>query len=171
MIKRGPLLLLAFLYLALLISVLCTFRQLPEPVATHFTAQGHPDGWMHRSKYLLATVALSLWLPALVVGLCFALRFAPNGAINLPRKEYWLAPERREQTCNYFLYQSIWFACMAVAFVIGIHFSVVQANSGFPRRLSDLMVLAVAGSFLVGVIAWALHLIAPFLRDPPEDKA
>ena len=52
---------------------------------------------MERFKYLLFTIGLAILMPGLVVGLSYAIRFMPNALINLPRREYWLAPERRQE--------------------------------------------------------------------------
>ena len=169
--KRAPLILLAFLNLVFFVTLVRTADQLPDLVASHFNARGHPDGWMERSKYLLFTIGLAILMPGLVVGLSYATRFVPNALINLPRREYWLAPERRQESFDFLFEQSLWFGCIAVAFVIAIHFTVIRANTEFPARLSTPMLLAVAGSFVAGVVGWSLHLMWRFLRREPATKA
>lgn len=168
--KRAPLVLLAFLYFVFFVTLVRTADQLPELVASHFNARGNPDDWMERSNYLLFTIGLAIFLPGLVVGLCYGLRFLPDSAINLPRREYWLAAERRQETYDYLFKQSLWFGCLAVAFVIAIHFTVIRANAHFPARLSTPLLLAVAGSFVAGVVTWSLHLMWRFLRGGPATR-
>ena len=163
--KRAPFILLAFFYLAFFATLLLTANHLPDPVASHFNSRGNPDNWMVRSNYFFLTVGLALFLPGLVVGLCYAIRFMPHSVINLPRREYWLAPGRRHETFDHVFTQSIWFACMAVAFVIGIHLIVLEANAQFPVKLSAPLLMGVAGCFLIGVIGWSLRLIWRFLRE------
>ena len=164
MAKRAPFILLALFYLFFFATVLMTADDLPDPVASHFNARGNPDNWMDRSNYFLFTVGLALFLPGVVVGLCYAIRFMPDSVINLPRRDYWLAPGRRHETCDHVFRQSLWFACMAVAFVIGIHLIVLQANAQVPVRLSTPLLMGLAGCFLIGVIGWSLRLIWRFVR-------
>src|SRR5688572_20621201 len=162
--KRAPFILLAFFYLVFFATLALTANDLPDPVASHFNGRGNPDNWMERSNYLLFTVGLALFLPGVVVGLCYAIRFMPDTVINLPRREYWLAPGRRHETFDHVFRQSIWFACMAVAFVIGIHLIVLQANAQFPVKLSAPLLMGFAGCFVIGVVGWSVRLIWRFLR-------
>ena len=163
--KRAPFFLLALFYLFFFATLVLTANDLPDPVASHFNGRGNPDDWMARSNYLLFSVGLAILLPGVVVGLCYAIRFMPNSVINLPRREYWLAPGRRHETFNHVFRQSLWFACMAVTFLIGIYLIVLEANAQFPVKLSAPLLIGLAGSFLVGVMAWSLHLIWRFLRE------
>lgn len=163
---RTPILLFACLYFALIAILLITRHQLPENVATHFNAAGHPDGWMSRSSHLLFFALFGFLFPGFVVGLCYVTRFFPPSMINLPNRDYWTAPERLPQTHNFVFRRSLWFACLAVAFVIGIHFSILEANSHPRPELSLPILLPIAGAFLLGVLIWSLTLILPFRRIP-----
>ena len=138
--------------------------QLPERVATHFGVGGEPDGWMTRSASQKSALVFGFTFPLFVVVLCFAARFFPSGLINLPRKDYWLAPERRSETFNYLVGHSLWFACLAVCFVIGVQYSIVQANQQTPPHLPTGLVLWVTGAFLAGTAVWVLALVRHFHR-------
>jgi uncharacterized membrane protein len=159
---RTPALILGLLYLGFLVYLKVSAPQLPDRVATHFDGSGRPDGWMSRSSHLIFTAVLGFAFPMFVVGLCFVLRFLPDRGFNLPHRDYWLAPERRAETFAYFLRHSLWFACMAVWFVLGIHILVIQANGRSPARLSTPGILGLAGSFLAGVAVWVVSLIRHF---------
>src|SRR4051812_3401648 len=119
---RTPAILLAFLYVCFLTYLISSAPQLPDKVATHFGAGGRPDGWMSRTAHLLFMAAFGLAFPFFLVGLFYILRFMPDSSFNLPRRDYWLAPERRAETFAYLLRHSLWFACLAVCLVIGLHF-------------------------------------------------
>src|SRR5437762_12723974 len=110
---------------------------MPDQVATHFDANGHPNGWMSRAADLLFTALLGGGLPLFISGICFAIRFLPPVMINLPRRDYWLAPERRAETSDYIFRQSLWFGCLMVCFVGGIHLLVVAANQRSSPQLSN----------------------------------
>ena len=161
---RKPLLLVALPYLAFFITLLLTYDRLPEPLASHFDARGVPNGWTTRATYLAGMIGSAIFLPALVVGLCFAFRYFPDSMINLPNRDFWLAPGRRAETNAHLFHHSFLFACLAILFMLGIHLSLVEANSHQPPRLSLSLIILTGGTFLVGVIAWALLLLWPFLK-------
>jgi len=105
-----------------------------------------------------------LVFPLFVVVLCSALRFLPASLINLPNKDCWLAPERRGETFNYLVRHSLWFSCLALLFVIGIQYSIVQANRQTAPHLSTAMLLVLVGSFLAGTAVWVVAMLRHFHR-------
>jgi serine/threonine-protein kinase len=121
---RQPAIILALLYACFLSSWAWSASQLPERVATHFNGSGEPNGWMSRSANQMSMLIFGLVFPLFVVVFCFAARFLPAGLINLPDKDYWLAPERRGETFNYLVGHSLWFSRLAVCFVIGLQYSI-----------------------------------------------
>jgi uncharacterized membrane protein len=168
--SRLPLVLVGVLYLILFAALLGSSERLPERVASHFNASGTADGWMSRANYLAFIVSLAVFLPGIVVGLCFALRFMPAWTFNLPNRDYWLAPERRAATNAHFFHQSLWFACLSIAFIIGVHLTTVEANSHFPPRLSTPLLLACIGGFLAGLAIWILKMLWPFLKNRSDTE-
>jgi uncharacterized membrane protein len=140
--------------------------QLPELVATHFNGHGEPNGWMSRFANQMFMLLFGLCFPLLIVLLCYATRFLPSGLVSIPHPDYWLAPERRRETSYYLVGHSLWLACLAVCFVIGIQFSMVQANNQNPPHLSMPMILAVVGSFLAGSVICVVVLMRHFRHVP-----
>lgn len=159
---RTPALILGLLYLCFFGYLVFSAPQLPNRVATHFDGSGQPNGWMSRSSHLLFTTFFGIVFPLLVVGIFFILRFLPERSLNVPHRDYWLAPERRVETFAYLLRHSLWFACMAVCFVIGIHFLVIQANSQQHPHLSTPKILGLGSCFVAGVVAWVVIIIHHF---------
>jgi uncharacterized membrane protein len=147
-----------------------TASQLPERLASHFGANGQADGWMSRSGYLTFIAAIGLALPLLIAGVFYAMRFFPDRAFNLPHREYWLAPERRLETCNFFFRCGFWYASMMVAFLTSLHVLTIQANRQGPEAaaLSLPLLACVAGCFLVGTLVWVILLILHFYRQPDK---
>jgi uncharacterized membrane protein len=157
---------LAFLYACFLGCWAWSARQLPEYVATHFNARGEPNGWMSRSANQMFMLLFGLCFPLLIVLLSYAARFMPSALVNIPHRDYWLAPERRRETCDYLVRHSLWLACLAVCFVIGIQFSIVRASNQNPPHLSMPMILAVVGLFLAGAGICVMVLMRHFRRAP-----
>lgn len=74
------------------------YPQLPASMAVHFNAAGVPDRWSPKSEFLTTWILMTLLLGGLFAGLRVLVRFLPADYINMPRREYWLAPERAAST-------------------------------------------------------------------------
>ena len=89
-------------YIAVLLLCLFEMARLwlitPDQMAAHFNAQGLPDRFAPKAEFfwfqaqtLLVVILVSLPLQVLFLVL-------PPNLINMPNREFWLAPERREET-------------------------------------------------------------------------
>ncbi len=165
-LRTLPVLLFAFLYVCFLISLFVSVNQLPEQVATHFNFAGEPNGWMSRQAHLWFMGVTGLLLPLLMIGVFAALRRLPVSLINVPHRDYWLAPERQADSFQYMFHHSLWLAAMMVAFLLGLNWLVVVANQRQPAQLSTPLVLTLGGCFLVGVVVWVVGLVRHFHRPP-----
>jgi len=165
--SRGPLILLMLLYLAFLGYLLLTSGQVPARVATHFNIHGQPNGWMSRSSLLRFMSLVGSLLPLVIIGAVNLGRLFPS-ALNMPRKKFWLAPERRHETFRYLSRQGLWFACIIVLFMIGLQFTLVQANAQSPVQLSMPLHFVFAGTFLAAIALWIMVIIRHFLRVPAD---
>ena len=157
-------LILVVLYQCFLGCWVWSGSQLPERVATHFNSAGEANGWMSRSGHQMFMLVFGLAFPMGIVLLSYATRFLPRGMVNIPHRDYWLAPERRRETSSYLAHHSLWLACLAVCFVIGLEFSIVQANRQHPPHLSLSALLAVVVPFLAGTMIWVLIVMRHFRR-------
>ena len=163
---QTPALVLGLLYLVLIGYIAASSSALPEVVATHFDASGQPDGWMSRAEHLRFMTVFGLAFPLVVPGIVYVIRFLPDRGLNLPNRDYWPAPGRRAETMAYLCRHSLWFASMALGFVIGIHYSVIQANRLAQPQLPTPQVLTLAGCFMAGAAVWVVSLIRYFKRVP-----
>ena len=162
--KHSSAITLGLLVAAFVCLLAVTSPDLPSRVASHFDGTGQPNGWMSRSSYLIFTAAFGMGLPAVVVLGFLVLRRLPSDLINIPRRDYWLAPERRLATVTGLFRRSLWLACLLVAMMLGVHLLVVHANNQVPVRLSTPMILGLIGFFLTGIAAWILSLFRHFKR-------
>ncbi len=163
--RYTPALLLGLLYLCFFGCLALAKPNLPERMATHWNGSGRPDGWMSSSEHLRYMIEFGLGFPLVVPVLCYLARFVPRG-FNIPHRDYWLAPERRGEFFGYFFRHSLWFACMALLFVIGVHFSIIHANASAQAYFSPLLVSGLAGPFLIGTAIWVVKLIRYLNRVP-----
>lgn len=73
-------------------------NQLPAEVPVHFGIDGQPDRFSSRGEHLWTMTSLVIGTTIFLLGICWLTPKIPDSMINLPNKEYWLAPERRQAT-------------------------------------------------------------------------
>jgi hypothetical protein len=136
--------------------------ELPDQVASHFGLHGEANGWMSKRANLIFFAVVGFGVPLVIIGLWYVVRYLPEGLINLPHREYWLAPERRMETARYMFRQSVWFASMLVAFLSWVFLLVVFANKQPSPRLSNSLLLWGTVCFLAGTGLWMWKLVRHF---------
>jgi uncharacterized membrane protein len=155
-----------YLTLALLAALLAagaatlyvTMDSLPAVVATHFDLAGRANGSMPRASYLVFISLMMFGVPPLVVGLTALLpRFVPRLA-RIPARDYWLAPERRDETLASIAAFGLLLASMIAAFMIGLHLLLVEANARKPPTMESAHLWLLLSVFIVAT------LVAQFLR-------
>jgi hypothetical protein len=140
--------------LAAIAQCIHDFPLLPDRLASHFAASGMPNGWMSKQQFFI-TYAVVL-VPALLVEFWVSHRIAnkPYAKLNLPNKEYWLAPERRAETFAYFDCFFAWYGCaflLVEVFAMGL---AMRANFDTPPQLpSGPIVSVLAGFVLFNIVA------------------
>ncbi|MCE0523280.1 MAG: DUF1648 domain-containing protein [Methylacidiphilales bacterium] len=160
-----PLTALAICYVLFFGYVFSSYGDMPAKVASHFDIEGRPNGWMSREVCVGFTLGLGILVPVFVVGMMAGAGRIPVSFINLPHRDYWLAPERRQAALAVLRIYSLWLACMTVLFATGLHWLIVQANlPGHGEHLSGFGILFVAGGFLAGTGVWTALLLRHFSK-------
>jgi len=160
-----PLTALAICYVFFFGYVATTYSALPAKVASHFDLYGQPNGWMSREVCVGFTVGLGILMPAIIIGSMAGAGRIPVSFVNLPHREYWLAPERRQAVVAILLRYSLWFSCLNVLFVTGLHWLIVQANlPGRQPHLSGIGISVIAGGFLAATGIWVAILLRHFSK-------
>ncbi len=149
-------------YVAYLAYVVATSAQLPERVATHFGAEGRANGWMSRQGYLIFEAVFPLLISLILVGTASLVRLFPTRFVNLPRKDFWLAPGRRALTAGILRSRMAGLACLMNLFFGGLHALTLVANRAQPPQLPMDGLLLVVVAFLVAVIVWVSLLLMRF---------
>ena len=161
-----PILGLGLLCAGYLIFIAGSASLLPERMATHFGGGGEANGWMSRSADLVFFGGLGVGLPLFFIVLSLVIGLVPTRFVNLPHREYWLSPERREQTRAYISRQMIWMGCLMVLFLAGIHCLTILANRATPPHLPMGLFLMLTGGFQSGVVGWSIVFTRHFLKTP-----
>jgi hypothetical protein len=108
---------------------------LPERVATHFGADGQPNGWMSRDGHTIGQVAISFFVGGLFFALALYLPRVPDRFVNLPHRDYWLAPKRRAETFAWLSSMLFWLGALLQGFLAYVFHEVWRANLVTPPAL------------------------------------
>jgi len=138
------------------------FPLLPDRLASHFGASGMPNGWMTKTQFYF-TYALVL-LPALFIEFWLHRKVSktPGGKLNLPNKDYWLAPERRTETFAYFENFLAWYGCaflLVVVFAMGL---AMRANFDNPPQLPMVPIVSILSGFVVFNVVAVIAMLRRF---------
>ena len=149
------------MFFAVLFVVQTTSR-LPDLVATHFGAHNQANGWMSRDGYLLFMLSFMLGVSGFVAFVVGALARKFPQWTNLPNRDYWLAPKRREESLRYLSAHGKWLACFVVLLMLGIHYVILKANQHRPPTLPLSTFASVLFSFIIALIWWIVRLYRRF---------
>jgi serine/threonine-protein kinase len=142
--------------------ILATVPALPDQVGTHFGAGGVADGWMTRDGYRLYMLAFAVGFAGFIVAMIGVLPRLVPGAINVPNRAYWLAPERRAETAAFLLAHACLLGVLIEAMIAGVHWLVLEANAATPPRLATVPFVTLLGAFLACVLVWIAALVRRF---------
>jgi uncharacterized membrane protein len=134
---------------------------LPARVASHFNGAGVADGWMAKEPFLCFYVGLVAFLAVVFGGIGFLIQTLPDGAINLPNKAYWLAPERRAATLRSVANDLSWFGIITCCLIIALMELTFRANLTPEPRLPGAALLLVLG-FVVAEVVWLVGMVKRF---------
>lgn len=156
--------------LLLLLAVLAAFvwqtsKELPAVVASHFAANGVANGFMPRAIYAVLIVSMVVGAPLLLALLPAAAMRGEGKKLNIPHREYWLAPERRDDTLEFLHVHGRWFAVVVALFLSYVHWLVVLANRLQPPVLSSRSIITALVVFALALLVWLWALASRF-RNP-----
>ncbi|MEO8353307.1 MAG: DUF1648 domain-containing protein [Chthoniobacteraceae bacterium] len=164
----GPLVVLVALLVAFAAYVTMTMNEAPVRLATHFDADGEPNDWMTRGGYRAFILGFGFGVPALMVALFWIIAKLGGRGLNVPNKDYWLAPERRESALAFIRRHGVWIACIQVGFFAALHHLTLAANALEPPRLPAPELIAIVACFLGGTGLWVIVLLRRFGRPATE---
>jgi uncharacterized membrane protein len=143
------------------------YSQLPAVVASHFDARGVANGWQAKSAFFGVFVGVGVLAAVIAFGVPRIIAALPVQLINLPNKDFWLAPEHLARTLESLSTYFAWFGC-ALYLILILTFDYALQYNLHPEYRPDVSrmwyILAGFGAFL---IVWITRLLTRFLR-PPE---
>ncbi len=143
--------------------VLLTAGSMPPTVASHFAAGGAANGFMPREVYVKFMLWLVVGLPLLMSVLMGITGRIPVRYINLPNRDYWLAPERVDETLAYLRGQGGTMGVLLCGFLCFVHW-LVEANGLTPAHFPETQFFVGAALFALALVLWIGRFIRHFAR-------
>lgn len=163
--------LLAGIILTILIAaahVYIFYGKLPDEMASHFDGSGQANDFMSKPAFAVVYLSLVAGMSIMFMGIVLFAKLLPTSLINLPNKEYWLAPERRDQSFSVMFDSMLWIGIATNLFVIGVHHLVILSNlRQQPLAMLPFNVMFV--SYIVFVIGFCIYMTFRF-RLPKENS-
>ncbi|MBC8039448.1 MAG: protein kinase, partial [Opitutaceae bacterium] len=160
--------------LMLLMTIFCGFvmfcaKGLPSTIAVHFNLSGQPDGWAERGVAMLVLLIAGVGLPLFIVALFGMLRWMPAYLIELPHRDFWLAPQRVALTHARFLRNGLWLAVLVQMFFCTVPPLLLIIHKLEPVHLPPAVAGVIIAVFLAALALWGLRFWLQFRKplDPP----
>jgi uncharacterized membrane protein len=146
-------LLFALLLIACGLYVALSSASLPAIVASHFDGAGRANGTAMRADYRAFMTAFVVLLPLFVASVFSLVGKLPASSMNLPNREYWLAPERVAETKRVLVKFGHVLAGSLAIFLTYLHALVLYANKQIVPELPSLWpALGVFAAFNIGLM-------------------
>ena len=135
---------------------------LPAVVASEFDAAGNAQGFMSKGAF----VSMQLLVTFLICEIPLV-GFLPDRMLDLPHKDYWLAPQQRRQTRRWLTGVLLWLTNATLLFVTALKELICRANYR-PKSEMGMALWAVVAAYLPFVAVMSVGLIRRFRRIPAE---
>ena len=146
------------------------YSQLPDVVASHFNARGVANGWQTKPAFFTVFVGVSVLAAVIGFGIPHIISVMPPQLINLPNKQYWLAPDQLAETQAFLNNYFEWFGCAVFLIIILTFDYAIQSNLHPDNRPDVSRMWHILAGFLAFVSVWIIRLLARFLRTPQEKR-
>jgi hypothetical protein len=129
----------------------------------HFAADGQPDSWSSKDKFLNFYLATGAFFMILFMGIAFGMKYIPASLINFPNKNYWLSPERRQNSLDFFSGYFLWFASATILLLFDIMNQSIRVHIGEVGKLPHPMMSL--GLYLGFTVVWCAGIIFKFVKS------
>ena len=144
------------------VFIFYTSQYLPDKVATHFGIEGRADGWMSRSGYLAFMLAFMTGMSTFVSFVVGTLPRKFPQWTNIPNRDYWLAPERCDESARFLSAHGKRLASLIVMMMLGMHYTILRANHFNPPALPGSTFTSILLGFALALVWWIVRLYRRF---------
>ena len=147
------------------------YGKLPATMASHFNAAGEPDGWMSRESFIMIYLITFLFLSVGLSIMPALLNCTPTSWISLPKRDYWLSPERKEMTINTIKQKMGWFSSITMLFFLFLFEMAFRVNLTNEPRLPTEQTWILLIVYLLAIVIWLVSFMVYFCRIPSDDAS
>lgn len=133
-----------------------------QGVVSHLGADGTPDDVGSRVEFIGVNIGIMLLMLVVTPWIISASTRMPAAFLNMPRKDYWLAPERADATLA-LVRSHLWWVLAATNLVVVAAMLDLVSLTLQGRELFGMWPFVV---YMVGVLAWTVWFIRHFNRVP-----
>jgi len=142
---------------------LAYYAQLPPVVASHFDAAGQPNGWQSKEMFFGIYGGVSTLMTLGFYALPVLLRRLPVSLISMPNRDYWLAPDRRQESLAALAVYLHWFGNAIIGLLVATFQLAIQANLRQQNLPAESMWTLLA-AFLLFTVTWLVRLYRRFAK-------
>jgi uncharacterized membrane protein len=147
-----------FIVLALISfgQIIYFYNILPASIASRFNRDGMPTLWFAKKVFILIHAGLVLLTSGFFLFVGLFLERIPAKFLNIPNKDHWMAPDRKQQTFNDFLKFLYLYANMTLVFFFMTFQHIYKVNlNGFKDPEGDTFYLTLLFVSASGILAVA----------------
>ena len=150
-------------------QIFSAYPNLPNRIASHFGVSGKPNAWMSKQAFLRLDIFLVGILAILFYFSGFFMNKIPTAFINLPDKDFWLAPQRREQSQRVIANFLLWLGNGTLIFIFVLQQHVIHYNLNPRKYPSGIGAWAPIIFYLLFVFLWTAALFWRFRSRKNRD--
>ena len=144
-------------------QVIYYYPQMPDVVASHFNGLGAPNDWASKQGFFGLYLAIVLMLVAIFEFVPGWSESRSSFGMKIPNRDYWLAPERVEQTKAFFRRQMYIMGIVHMMLTIYAVQLAILANFNPEPRLHPSIGWALMLYFIF-LGAWLIHFYLHFRK-------
>lgn len=138
--------------------------RIPEILGSHFGKGGFVNAWQTKVAFFTTELIVIVLATLVSFGIPRLIAAMPASTINLPNKDFWLNPERREETFAFLRSQIAWLGCVLLAFLLFVMELAFRANLHTPPQLNTAAFVPALLAFLVFSTTWTIRLLFHFFK-------
>lgn len=142
------------------------YQTMPAVMASHFDTRGVANGWQSKNAFFAVLATVTALAAVLVLVVPRIVTILPAQYVNLPNKEYWLAPERVRDSREFMMQWFGWFGCALYAVLCFAFDYAVKSNLPGAQPSSPTGLFGVLGAFAVFSVVASLRFMKRFGKTP-----
>ncbi len=158
-------------YVLVLLQLAHNYTMLPEIISTQFDINGTPTRSMSRQDFAMFHIGFVVFMSCIFAGGGYLVSRLPVKYLNIPNKDYWLAPERRRDTLMGLRKDLAVMGLIVGAFVFLVDYFVMDAAMSNRRGMTPETLSTLLTSMAAATGLFVARLLMKFRRpNGPADS-